>query len=72
MAQNSSIIRRRNRIARSLRAFWRGLREWSGDAAYERYLASRVTRESPLPRLTRAEFYVERVNHRYSRPNRCC
>jgi len=57
---------------RFLRRFWRGLREWCGDAAYERYLRSRGTRESARPPLTAAEFYVEQLNRRYSRPNRCC
>ena len=60
------------RLPRALRAFWRGLREWCGDAAYDRYLAARATRESVCGKLTRAEFYVEQANRRYSRPNRCC
>jgi uncharacterized short protein YbdD (DUF466 family) len=59
-------------LARSCRAVWRGLREWCGDAAYERYLASRATRTSTQTPLTARQFYVERVNRRYSRPNRCC
>jgi uncharacterized short protein YbdD (DUF466 family) len=61
-----------SRVARSLRSVWRGLREWCGDAAYERYLSSRATRASDQTPLTAQEFYVERVNRRYSRPNRCC
>ena len=61
-----------SRIARSLRTVWRGLREWCGDAAYDRYLSSRTTRSSKQTPLTAQEFYVERVNRRYSRPNRCC
>ncbi|HME12748.1 MAG TPA: CstA-like transporter-associated (seleno)protein [Candidatus Acidoferrum sp.] len=64
--------RRRNPLFGALRAFWRGLREWCGDAAYDRYLASRTIRESTGRRLTRTEFYVEQANRRYSRPNRCC
>jgi uncharacterized short protein YbdD (DUF466 family) len=61
-----------SRIARSFRTVWRGLREWCGDAAYERYLSSRATRSSAQTPLTAQEFYVERVNRRFSRPNRCC
>ncbi|MGA2810705.1 MAG: CstA-like transporter-associated (seleno)protein [Candidatus Acidiferrum sp.] len=61
-----------SRLRRGLRAFWRGLREWSGDAAYDRYLASRSTRESAGKRLTRTEFYLEQAERRYARPNRCC
>ena len=51
--------------------FWRGLREWSGDAAYDRYLAC-AKRGSPKETLTAAEFYLEQLNRKYSRPNRCC
>jgi uncharacterized short protein YbdD (DUF466 family) len=61
-----------SRFAKLLRMVWRGLREWCGDAAYERYLSSRETRSSTQTPLTAQEFYVERVNRRYSRPNRCC
>ncbi len=58
--------------SRFLRRFWRGLREWCGDAAYESYLRSKGTQCSSCPTLTPAEFYVEQLNRRYSRPNRCC
>lgn len=52
-------------------SFWRGLREWSGDAAYERYVEciKRVGGKKPL---TATEFYVEQLNRKYSKPNRCC
>jgi uncharacterized short protein YbdD (DUF466 family) len=59
-------------MPRLLRRFWRGLREWCGDAAYESYVRSKSTRSSPCRILTPAEFYVEQLNRRYSRPNRCC
>lgn len=58
--------------SRLLRRFWRGLREWCGDAAYERYLRSPGTQSSSHATLTPEEFYVEQLNRRYSRPNRCC
>jgi uncharacterized short protein YbdD (DUF466 family) len=54
------------------RRFWSGLREWCGDAAYERYLRSVRQKSVSCDRLTREEFYVEQLNRRYSRPNRCC
>jgi len=57
---------------RFLRRFWRGLREWCGDAAYERYLGSPGARSGACRTLSEAEFYVEQLNRRYSRPNRCC
>ena len=58
--------------SRFLRLFWRGLREWCGDAAYEGYLRSPRTQSSSRPALSPEEFYVEQLNRRYSRPNRCC
>jgi uncharacterized short protein YbdD (DUF466 family) len=58
--------------ARSLRHLWRGLREWCGDAAYERYLRAKGRQDVESRTLTAEEFYVEQINRRYSRPNRCC
>jgi uncharacterized short protein YbdD (DUF466 family) len=57
---------------RILRRFWRGLREWCGDSAYERYLRSTNAKSDASQALTAEEFYVEQLNRRYSRPNRCC
>ncbi|PYU00497.1 MAG: hypothetical protein DMG38_07010 [Acidobacteria bacterium] len=57
---------------RFLRRFWRGLREWCGDAAYESYLRSKASHGASCRILSQAEFYVEQLNRRYSRPNRCC
>jgi len=51
-----------------LRLVWRRLREWSGDAAYETYLA----RAGGGRRLTREEFYLDSLRRRYRQPNRCC
>ena len=59
-----------DRMKRMARKVWRGLREWSGDAAYDRYLASPARRSGRI--LPPEEFYVEQLNRRYSRPNRCC
>lgn len=63
---------RKLRLRRWARRFWRGVREWCGDAAYERYLRCSATRDATCGRLTAEEFYVEQLNRRYSRPNRCC
>ena len=62
------------RRARSLvRRLWRGVRDWCGDSAYERYLSATQKHDSLVgPVLTRGQFYVEQLNRRYSRPNRCC
>jgi uncharacterized short protein YbdD (DUF466 family) len=57
---------------RFLRRFWRGLREWCGDAAYESYLRSKRAHTGACRTLSPAEFYVEQLYRRYSRPNRCC
>jgi uncharacterized short protein YbdD (DUF466 family) len=57
---------------RFLRRFWRGLREWCGDAAYESYLRSNGMRSGTSDKLSPSEFYVEQLNRKYSRPNRCC
>lgn len=56
----------------ALRLFWRGLREWSGDDAYERYLLASRRQRTETTALTRKQFYVEQLRRRYSRPNRCC
>jgi uncharacterized short protein YbdD (DUF466 family) len=48
---------------------WRGIRDWCGDSAYERY--ARVARKNG-PLLSRKDFYVDQLNRRYSRPSRCC
>jgi uncharacterized short protein YbdD (DUF466 family) len=59
-------------VLRVLRQFWRGLREWCGDAAYERYLRAKGRQDTERGALSPEEFYLEQINRRYSRPNRCC
>jgi len=60
-----------SRTKRGLGNFWQGLREWCGDAAYENY--RRCTERRGLKNvLSREQFYVEQLNKKYSRPNRCC
>jgi len=54
-----------------LAKFWQGLREWCGDSAYEKY-AQCAMRQGSKPTLTAAQFYVEQLNRKYSRPSRCC
>ncbi|HTT32365.1 MAG TPA: CstA-like transporter-associated (seleno)protein [Methylomirabilota bacterium] len=60
------------RTKRLVRRFWRGLREWCGDAAYESYLRSKGRNSNSCKTLGPSEFYVDQLNRRYSRPNRCC
>jgi uncharacterized short protein YbdD (DUF466 family) len=62
-----------HRAQRLVRRLWRGVRDWCGDSAYERYLiAVRRRNSAPCQALTEEQFYVEQLNRRYSRPNRCC
>ena len=56
------------RIRRALLTGWRLVREWSGDAAYETYLAH----PEPGPRLSREAFYLDSLRRRYRGPSRCC
>jgi uncharacterized short protein YbdD (DUF466 family) len=57
---------------RWLHRLWSRIREWCGDAAYERYLRSKATKSGENRALGAREFYVEQINRRYSQPNRCC
>ena len=59
-------------ITRLAAKLWLGIREWSGDSAYERYVQAQRSNPEKSCLLTPTEFYVERLNRRYSRPNRCC
>ena len=59
-------------MKRSAAKLWLGIREWCGDAAYERYVQAQKPNLEKSCLLTPAQFYIERVNRRYSRPNRCC
>jgi uncharacterized short protein YbdD (DUF466 family) len=58
------------RLGIALRTLWRRLREWSGDAAYEAYLA-RAGGGEPL---SREAFYLDGLRRRYDprQPSRCC
>ena len=61
------------RVQKVIRQLWRGVRDWCGDSAYDRYLSAKERRGSNLDiLLTREQFYVEQLQVRYSRPNRCC
>ena len=51
---------------------WLGIREWCGDAEYDRYLKSQKRKTCSAVLLTREQFYVEQLQKRYSRVSRCC
>lgn len=68
------MLRLIHRSRRAAALLWRGLREWSGDAAYESYLR-RVTRaDAPESsrQLSASEFYVQSLERKYGRVSRCC
>ena len=51
-----------------LRRLWLFLRQWSGDSAYETYLA----RTQEAPPLGPQAFYLDALERRYRGPSRCC
>jgi hypothetical protein len=59
------------KVRLGLASVWRGLREWCGDAAYEKYQEC-AKRAGQSHVLSAQDFYVEQLNKKYSRPNRCC
>jgi uncharacterized short protein YbdD (DUF466 family) len=56
---------------RIVQRVWSRIREWCGDAAYERYLRANKGLEEKA-KLGAKEFYLEQTQRRYSQPNRCC
>lgn len=57
------------RVWTGLRLLFRLVREWSGDLAYETYLARCAPGD---PRLSRQAFYLDSLQRRYRGPSRCC
>ena len=60
------------RARKIVSSVWRGIRDWCGDSAYERYLSATRRRHSENLPLTKEQFYIEQLDRRYSRPSRCC
>lgn len=58
-------------VEKVARQIWQWIREWCGDASYERYQRAMAKRREPLA-LNRQQFYVQQLERKYSRPNRCC
>ncbi|HXW17653.1 MAG TPA: YbdD/YjiX family protein [Candidatus Acidoferrales bacterium] len=61
-------------LINAMRLAWWSLRQITGDAAYEIYLAHyRASRQEPnAPGMTRQEFYADSLRRRYSTISRCC
>jgi uncharacterized short protein YbdD (DUF466 family) len=55
-------------VLRLAAGVWRGLRHWSGDDAYDRYVRSHRCVHKPM---ARREFYRRYFDRRAERP-RCC
>jgi uncharacterized short protein YbdD (DUF466 family) len=66
------IVNWRGHIVHTASRVWRGIREWCGDAAYERYLKAHGRYAGSAKALTREHFYLEQLHKRYSRVSRCC
>ncbi|HXJ46099.1 MAG TPA: CstA-like transporter-associated (seleno)protein [Candidatus Dormibacteraeota bacterium] len=54
-----------------LRRILERIREWCGDASYERYERAMARKREPMV-LSPQQFYVQQLERKYSRPNRCC
>ena len=53
-----------------LTVVWQYIREAAGEKDYQRYRERALARgETPS---SSAAFYLSRLEHKYSRPNRCC
>jgi uncharacterized short protein YbdD (DUF466 family) len=57
---------------RRLRAFWRALRAFSGDDAYERYRAHHAAMHAGEPVMSRREFCADAEQRKWSGVSRCC
>ncbi|TXT21745.1 MAG: hypothetical protein FD134_2596 [Gallionellaceae bacterium] len=63
---------RLNSLQRTLQRVWRGIRQVSGDDAYERYLAHCTACHVDGPRLSRREFFLRQEQQKWGGIKRCC
>lgn len=59
------------RVGKAIAGLWSWLREVTEDAAYDRFLVT-TKQDDAGANLTREQFYVARLEQKYSRPCRCC
>lgn len=62
-------------LSRRIKQFWQGVRQLSGDDAYERYLRHYVQchqNEIGEPPLRKAEFFKQWQDRQWRGINRCC
>lgn len=60
------------RLKKTLSALWRGLRQASGDDAYERYMAHLRRHHPDTPALDRKAFYAQELARKWESIRRCC
>lgn len=63
------------RMRETLRSAWWMVRQITGDAAYENYVAAKEQAgdsQGCERKMTQEEFYVDSLRRRYSRVSRCC
>jgi len=71
---NRVMVVRWQKVRQKLLVVWQGIRELTGDDAYERY-SERQKQKDVCDLLTREEFYRQRMEHKFdnkSGPARCC
>ena len=59
-------------LREKLQTLWRGVRELSGDDAYERYLRRHAERHPNEAPLSRAEFFKRWQDGKWQGVKRCC
>lgn len=61
-----------NGLKQMLQKIWRGVRQLSGDDAYERYLEHHAVSHADTPCLSRKEFFLRREQQKWGGIKRCC
>jgi len=64
-----------NKTMRGLSRLWEGIREVTGDNAYEKHVERMRANDPGCPVPTRAEFYLQRMEKKFNdpdNPSRCC
>ncbi len=63
-----------DRLQQKLITFWRGVRNATGDDAYQRYLDHwyATHKDDQTQPLGRREFFQAEQQRKWNRPNRCC
>ena len=57
---------------RFLRAVWKVLAELAGESQYSRYCAHLRAHHPDRPVPSEQEFFLQRLEEKYTRPSRCC